>query len=90
MLESLSLRRGVPALSAGLCLKLLALLLWTATFSFGQAVNATLLGTVSDSSGGAIANGRVRVTETNTSVSHSTLTNESGNYTFRLVRGICG
>src|SRR5215471_4632639 len=68
--------------SPDLCVNLFALALWTATCSFGQAVNATLLGTVTDSGGGAIPTARVKVTEVNTSVSYSTSSNESGNYTF--------
>ncbi len=48
----------------------------------GQAVNATLLGTVTDSSGAAVANVKVTVTETNTEISHTSQTNDSGNYVF--------
>jgi hypothetical protein len=48
----------------------------------GQAVNATLLGTVTDSSGAAIANVKVTTMETNTGISHASQTNESGNYIF--------
>jgi Carboxypeptidase regulatory-like domain len=48
----------------------------------GQAVNATLLGTVTDSSGASVANTKVTVTETNTGISHASQTNESGNYIF--------
>jgi len=48
----------------------------------GQAVNATLLGTVSDSTGAAVANAKVTITETNTNISRATQTNESGNYVF--------
>jgi hypothetical protein len=48
----------------------------------GQAVNATLLGTVTDSSGAAVANVKVTVTETNTGISHNSQTNDSGNYVF--------
>ena len=48
----------------------------------GQAVNATLLGTVTDSSGAAVANAKVTITETNTGISHSSQTNDSGNYVF--------
>jgi hypothetical protein len=47
-----------------------------------QAVNATLLGTVSDSSGAAVANAKVTITETNTNISRTAQTNESGNYVF--------
>lgn len=48
----------------------------------GQAVNATLLGTVTDSSGAAVGNAKVTITETNTSITHASQTNESGNYVF--------
>ncbi|HLH38506.1 MAG TPA: TonB-dependent receptor [Bryobacteraceae bacterium] len=48
----------------------------------GQAVNATLLGTVVDSTGALIANAKVTITEVNTGASHSSQTNDSGNYTF--------
>jgi hypothetical protein len=49
---------------------------------FGQAVNATLLGTVTDSSGAAMANVGVTATETNTGINHASQTNDSGNYVF--------
>jgi hypothetical protein len=61
---------------------LCALLLAVAVSSYGQAVNATLLGTVTDATGAVIANAKVTVTETNTGVSHTGQANESGNYTF--------
>jgi Carboxypeptidase regulatory-like domain/TonB dependent receptor len=48
----------------------------------GQAVNATLLGTVTDSTGAVVGNAKVTIAEQNTGVSHSGQTNESGNYTF--------
>jgi hypothetical protein len=48
----------------------------------GQAVNATLLGTVTDASGAVIPNATVTITEQRTGVSRSGKTNESGNYTF--------
>src|SRR5258708_1506577 len=48
----------------------------------GQAVNATLLGTVTDSSGAAAANVRMTISETNTGISRTSRTNESGNYVF--------
>ena len=51
-------------------------------YTFGQAVNATLLGTVTDSTGAAVSSAKVTVAEQNTGVSHSGQTNESGNYTF--------
>src|SRR5271163_4021112 len=49
---------------------------------YAQAVNATLLGTVTDSSGGSVASARVTATEVTTGVTHPGQTNASGNYTF--------
>jgi Carboxypeptidase regulatory-like domain len=48
----------------------------------GQAVNATLLGTVTDSSGAAVASVKVTITETKTGISRTSQTNDSGNYVF--------
>ncbi len=48
----------------------------------GQAVNATLLGTVQDSTGAAVANAKVTITEMNTNISRTAQTNDSGNYVF--------
>ena len=48
----------------------------------GQAVNGTLLGTVTDSTGAAIANAQVTATLTSTGAVHQTTSNASGNYTF--------
>jgi hypothetical protein len=50
--------------------------------AFSQAVNGSLLGTIMDSSGGTVPNAKVTITETQTGVSRTTNTNESGNYTF--------
>ena len=61
---------------------LFALLLLTVGFGYSQAVNATLLGTVTDSSGAVVPNAKVTVTEVNTGVNRSGQSNESGNYTF--------
>src|SRR6266581_1021172 len=60
----------------------IALLCLGAVCGYSQAVNATLLGTITDSSGGVIPNAKVTVTEVNTGVTRSGQTNESGNYTF--------
>jgi hypothetical protein len=56
-------------------------LLFFALPSFGQAVNATLLGTVQDSSGANVANAKVRATNTDTSTTYESVTNDTGNYT---------
>src|SRR5215510_4475680 len=50
--------------------------------AFSQAVNATLLGSVTDIAGGIIAGAKITITETNTGVSKNGFTNASGNYTF--------
>jgi hypothetical protein len=58
----------------------LSLLLSEAAWS--QAVNATLLGTVTDATGATVPNAKVTATEANTNVSRTGNTNESGNYSF--------
>ena len=57
-----------------------AILLGFSAPVFGQAVNATLLGTVTDSSGAVVAGAKITITETKTGVVHSATTNDSGNY----------
>ncbi len=49
---------------------------------WGQAVNATLLGTVTDVSGAVVAGAKVTITEMKTGVGRKTTTNDSGNYEF--------
>jgi len=48
----------------------------------GQAVTGSLLGTVTDSSGGAVPNAKITITEVNTGSGRSTEVNDSGNYSF--------
>ncbi len=50
-------------------------------YLFGQAVNGTLLGTVSDPSGAAVPNIKVTATDKATGTVRETTTNASGNYT---------
>ena len=54
----------------------------SATTMFGQAVNGTLLGTLTDSSGAVVPAAKVTVTEQGTHIPHTTETNASGNYVF--------
>ena len=61
---------------------LLALLISGACLLYSQAVNGSLVGTILDSSGASLPNATVTVTETNTGITRSTHTNESGNYSF--------
>ncbi|WP_035359591.1 TonB-dependent receptor [Edaphobacter aggregans] len=49
--------------------------------SFGQAVNATLLGTVEDSTGATVANAKVTATNVATAALFESVTNDAGNYT---------
>src|SRR5215467_4800229 len=57
--------------------------------SYGQAANGTLLGAVTDPSGAVVPGANVTITEINTNLSRSTVTNESGNYIFgNLERGV--
>ena len=46
----------------------------------GQAINATLLGTVTDASSAVVAGAKITITEMKTGVVHMVNTNESGNY----------
>ncbi|WP_348261867.1 carboxypeptidase regulatory-like domain-containing protein [Telmatobacter sp. DSM 110680] len=48
----------------------------------GQAVNGTLLGTVTDSSGATVPGAKVTATEAQTNAVHEAVTNESGNFSF--------
>jgi hypothetical protein len=59
-----------------------ALMFLAISGAYGQAVNATLLGTVNDATGAVVPNARVTVTEVNTGINHVGQTNESGNYIF--------
>src|SRR5260370_19273690 len=54
----------------------------SAEAAFSQAVNGTLLGTVTDATGAVVPNVRVTITETSTGTTRSGVSNESGNYTF--------
>src|SRR5712671_311257 len=86
-----------------LCRLTTAVLLATVLLGFsqparGQAVNATLLGTVNDSSGAPVANVKLTITELNTGISRSSQTNDSGNYvvpdlppgTYRVIAELSG
>jgi hypothetical protein len=60
---------------------LAGLLLSPSPTASGQAVNGTLLGTVTDLTGAAVGNAKVFVKQTSTGAIHESTTNESGNYT---------
>src|SRR4051812_32329967 len=50
--------------------------------AFSQAVNGTLVGTITDATSARVPGARVQITEVNTGVTRSVVTNESGNYSF--------
>jgi hypothetical protein len=60
----------------------LVLTLLSAGTVSGQAVNGTIVGAVTDSSGAAIAGAKVTITETNTQIVHTGTTNDTGTYEF--------
>src|SRR6266545_2809676 len=62
-----------------LCLCALALSAPVALF--GQAVYGSISGNVTDSSGSAVPNAKVVITDTGKGIVNNTVTNESGNYT---------
>jgi len=64
---------------------LLALSLLLVGVSYGQAVNGSLVGTVTDVTGAVVPSAKITAVETNTNASHSTQTNESGNFSFPSV-----
>src|SRR3954453_22013823 len=59
-----------------------SLLLCMSQLATGQAVNGTVLGTVTDTTGAAVPNAKVVIKEISTSLTHESVTNGSGNYTF--------
>ena len=64
------------------CFRALLLMASVGLPALPQAVNGTLLGTVTDVGGGLVAGARVSLTETDTSVARRLVANDSGNYTF--------
>lgn len=68
-------RRGLVVI--GLLLMALA---YPAGRLLGQAVYGSIIGTVTDSSGAAVPNAKVTITDVNKGVSYNTTTNESGYY----------
>jgi hypothetical protein len=52
----------------------------------GQAVNGTLLGTITDASGATVTGAKVSATASETGAVHETVSNESGNFSFPDLR----
>src|SRR5260370_32709333 len=57
----------------------LSLALWPASVN-GQAVYGSIVGTVTDSTGAAVPNAKVSISDVGKGVNFSTTSNESGNY----------
>jgi Carboxypeptidase regulatory-like domain/TonB dependent receptor len=72
-------KRGVILLSA------LSMALALSPRVFGQAVTASVVGQVSDSTGALLPGAKVTLTNQQTSITTTALTNESGNYEFSYV-----
>jgi hypothetical protein len=72
--QSLSWIAGAAVLTAACAVSFLGLPLRA------QALKATILGTVTDSSGASVPNVRIVIAETNTNVTRSTNTNDTGYY----------
>jgi hypothetical protein len=65
-----------------LYLRLFSLLAVLAAVAWGQALNGTILGTVSDASGGLVPNAKISAVELNTNFTRTMQSAESGTYTF--------
>src|SRR6478752_5021925 len=72
----------------GSCLGILtALIVCLCSHSLmGQAVNGTLLGTITDASGATVTGAKVSATASETGAVHETVSNESGNFSFPDLR----
>src|SRR4051794_11732783 len=65
----------------------LALVVCLATLGFGQAsaVNGQIEGTITDASGAGVPNAEVRITNTQTGLTKTTVTDDSGFYRFTVL-----
>src|SRR5689334_21954372 len=61
---------------------ILAALLGLSTLNYGQTIDATLVGSVTDASGAALPNATVEITNVATGIKTSTKTNAEGQYRF--------
>ena len=68
-----------------LFLSLAFIVLW-GTRAEGQAVTGTLVGTITDQTGAAVANAPLSIKNEGTGVTHSGMSNGSGNYEFTLLQ----
>src|SRR5256885_43440 len=66
----------------GVCGTIVALVLASSALAAAQAVKGSLLGSVSDASGSVLPGVTVTITEVNTNISYSAVSNQSGYYMF--------
>src|SRR4051812_28992003 len=64
------------------CVSAAALVVACSSIVHAQAVKGGLVGNIVDASGGALPGVAVTITEVNTNISYTTVTNESGYYIF--------
>ena len=62
-------------------ISILALCILSAAPLYSQAVNATIVGSITDSSGAVVSGAKVTITETNTGIVHPLTANDSGTFT---------
>ncbi len=83
---SIVVRRRSSLTISGLAAMLAAILLCTPSPAAAQAVTGTLLGNITDASGAAVPGATVTATELQTNTSRTTVSNETGHYTFSSLR----
>jgi hypothetical protein len=69
------------ARSLAISLAILSILFCGGRFLHGQAVSGTIVGTVTDPTGAAVPNAQITIVLTGQSVTYTTVSNESGNFT---------
>ena len=69
------------ARSFALSFAILSILFWEGTFLHGQAVSGTIVGTITDPTGASVPNAKITIVLTGQSVTYTTVSNESGNFT---------
>ena len=73
---------GIPGRALGALTLIMAIVLCVPSIAGAQAATGTLLGNVRDESGGAVPGATITLTEVQTSISRTAVSNETGNYTF--------
>jgi len=77
--------QGGKSMSTRKLILLLCSMVLSATSMWAQAVYGTIVGTVTDATGAAVANAKITITDTGRDVTQNTTSNESGNYSQRFL-----